>query len=233
VKTVARSMGTSALILASFAILGAGLVAVTHIGTQDRIAAAQQAALEANLNALVPAERYDNRVAEDRLDVVAPEWLGTDQPVPFYRARQAGQPVALFATPVAPDGYSGSIHLLIGVYADGTLAGVRVLAHRETPGLGDPIEERRSPWILSFTGKSLANPPPERWKVKKDGGVFDQFTGATVTPRAVVGAVRRFLEYVQIHHERLFAPPATTAPESGPTADSVDSIEPRKRGEDP
>ncbi|TVR67553.1 MAG: electron transport complex subunit RsxG [Candidatus Competibacteraceae bacterium] len=226
-------MGTSALILASFAILGAGLVAVTHIGTQDRIAAAQQAALEANLNALVPEERYDNRVAEDRLDVVAPEWLGTDQPVPFYRARQAGQPVALFATPVAPDGYSGSIHLLIGVYADGTLAGVRVLAHRETPGLGDVIEERRSPWILSFTGKSLTNPPPERWKVKKDGGVFDQFTGATVTPRAVVGAVRRFLEYVQIHHERLFAPTAASAPESDLTSNSVDLIEPRKRGEDP
>jgi Na+-translocating ferredoxin:NAD+ oxidoreductase subunit G len=215
VKTVARSMGISALILASFAIFGTGLVAVTHIGTRDRIAAAQQAALEANLNALVPANRYDNRVTEDRLDVVAPEWLGTDQPVPFYRARQAGQAVALFATPVAPDGYSGSIHLLIGVYADGTLAGVRVLAHRETPGLGDVIEERRSPWILAFAGKSLANPPPERWKVKKDGGVFDQFTGATVTPRAVVGAVRRFLEYVQIHHERLFAPPVASARESG------------------
>ncbi len=214
-KTVARSMGISALILAGFAILGTGLVAVTHTATQDRIATARRAALEANLNALVPVDRYDNRVTEDRLDVVAPEWLGTDQPVPFYRARQAGQPVALFATPVAPDGYSGSIQLLIGVYADGTLAGVRVLAHRETPGLGDAIEERRSPWILSFNGKSLANPPPERWKVKKDGGVFDQFTGATVTPRAVVRAVRRFLEYVQIHHERLFAPTATTARESG------------------
>ncbi len=214
-KTVARSMGISALILAGFAILGAGLVAVTHTVTQDRIATAQRAALEANLNALIPVDRYDNRVTEDRLDVLAPEWLGTDQPVPFYRARQAGRPVALFATPVAPDGYSGSIQLLIGVYADGTLAGVRVLAHRETPGLGDAIEARRSPWILSFNGKSLANPPPERWKVKKDGGVFDQFTGATVTPRAVVRAVRQFLEYVQIHHERLFAPMAATARESG------------------
>ena len=203
-KTIFRSMGMAALILAGFSVVGAGLVAVTYTSTKDIIAEAQQAALEASLNQLVPADRYDNRVVEDAIEIIASEWLGTDQPVTVYRARKNGQPVALFATPYAPDGYSGPIQLLIGVYADGTLAGVRVLAHKETPGLGDGIDEKRSPWILAFAGKSLENPPLERWKVKKDGGAFDQFTGATVTPRAIVKATRTFLEYVQTHRDALF-----------------------------
>ena len=204
-KTILHSMGIAALILAGFSMFGAGLVAVTYTSTKDIIAEAQQAALEASLNQLVPADRYDNRVVEDTIEIIAPEWLGTDQPVTVYRARKNGQPVARFAAPYAPDGYSGPIQLLIGVYADGTLAGVRVLAHKETPGLGDGIDEKHSPWILAFTGKSLENPLLDRWKVKKDGGVFDQFTGATITPRAVVKATQRFLEYVQTHQDVLFA----------------------------
>ena len=212
-NVIAHSMGVAALILTGFAVVGTGLVAVTYTGTKDIIAEAQRQALEASLNQLVPADRYDNRITEDAIEVTAPEWLGTDQPVTVYRARKEGQPVALFATPYAPDGYSGPIQLLIGVYADGTLAGARVLAHKETPGLGDGIEERRSPWILAFAGKSLGNPEPARWKVKKDGGVFDQFTGATVTPRAVVKATRKFLEYVQTHQAQLFAPATVTMKE--------------------
>lgn len=215
-SALARSMGTAALILSGFAVAGMGLVTVTHFSTQDIIAEAQRRTLEATLNQLVPADRYDNRVTEDRIDVVAPEWLGTSQPVPVYRARKAGQPVALFATPFAPDGYSGPIELLIGVYADGALAGVRALAHRETPGLGDRIEARRSPWIFGFNGKSLNDPPAERWKVKKDGGSFDQFSGATITPRAVVKATRRFLEYVQTHQAQLFGPAQPTAAQESP-----------------
>ena len=212
-NVIAHSMGVAALILTGFAVVGTGLVAVTYTGTKDIIAEAQRQALEASLNQLVPADRYDNRITEDAIEVTAPEWLGTDQPVKVYRARKDGQPVALFATPYAPDGYSGPIQLLIGVYADGTLAGARVLAHKETPGLGDGVEERRSPWILAFTGKSLGNPEPDRWKVKKDGGAFDQFTGATITPRAVVKATRKFLEYVQTHQAQLFAPAAVTGKE--------------------
>lgn len=208
-KALARNMGIAALILAGFATIGVGLVAVTYSSTKDIIAEERRAALEASLNQLVPADRYDNRVVDDHIEVVAPEWLGTDQPVTVYRARKNGQPVALFATPVAPDGYSGPIQLLIGIYADGTLAGVRVLAHKETPGLGDGIEEKRSSWILALTGKSLDNPKPAGWKVKKDGGTFDQFTGATVTPRAVVKAVYKFLDYFQGHHAALFAPAKT------------------------
>lgn len=199
-----RSMGRAALILAAFALFGTGLVVVMYGATKDTIAREQRAALEATLNHLLPAERYDNQITEDRIYVTDREWLGSDEPVTFYRARKHGEPVALFATLVAPDGYSGPIQLLVGIAADGTLLGVRVLAHKETPGLGDGIEARRSPWILSFTGKSLGNPALEQWKVKKDGGVFDQFTGATITPRAVVNATRRFLQYVATHREKLF-----------------------------
>ena len=202
---VARSMGVAAVILTGFAIVSTGLVAFTFTGTREIIAANERAALLSNLNALVSPERYDNRLDEDTLPIIDPEYMGTDEPVTVYRAYQHGEPVAVLAAPVAPDGYSGPIRLLIGVYADGTLAGVRVLSHKETPGLGDPIELGRSDWVLSFTGKSLNNPDSKGWAVKKDGGVFDQFTGATITPRAVVKAVRRFLEYFQQHREQLFA----------------------------
>ena len=122
-----------------------------------------------------------------------------------YRARRDGAPVALVLTAVAPDGSSGPIELLVGVNADGTVAGVRVLAHRETPGLGDPIEASRSDWVLAFAGRSLGDPPPAGWTVRRDGGAFDQFTGATITPRAVVHAVRRVLEYVGANQEALYA----------------------------
>jgi len=202
---VARSMGVAAVILTGFAIVSTGLVAFTFTGTREIIAANERAALLSNLNALVSPERYDNRLDEDTLQIIDPEYMGTDEPVTVYRAYQHGEPVAVLATPVAPDGYSGPIRLLIGVYADGVLAGVRVLSHKETPGLGDPIELGRSDWVLSFTGKSLNNPDSKGWAVRKDGGVFDQFTGATITPRAVVKAARKFLEYFQQHRDQLFA----------------------------
>ena len=202
---VARSMGVAAVILTGFAIVSTGLVAFTFTGTREIIAANERAALLSNLNALVSPERYDNRLDEDTLQIIDPEYMGTDEPVTVYRAYQHGEPVAVLATPVAPDGYSGPIRLLIGVYADGVLAGVRVLSHKETPGLGDPIELGRSDWVLSFTGKSLNNPDSKGWAVRKDGGVFDQFTGATITPRAVVKAARKFLGYFQQHRDQLFA----------------------------
>lgn len=188
-----------------FAVAGTGLVAVTLTATEERIAANERAALLENLNNLVSADRYNNVLLEDTLHIVAPKSLGTTQPVTVYRAYRDQQPVALFATPVAPNGYSGPIKLLVGVYADGTLAGIRVLNHRETPGLGDAIEIGRSDWVRYFEGKSLGNPPIAKWKIEKDGGVFDQFTGATVTPRAVVRAVRRFLVYVEKNRDYLFS----------------------------
>lgn len=206
-----RNIVTSAVLLGLFAMVGTGLVAFTHDVTRERIAATEREDLLRNLHRLVPAERHDNDLYTDTIQVTAPARLGTAEPVTVYRARRAGEPVAVVLSPVAPDGYSGDIRLLVGINRDGTLAGVRVTSHHETPGLGDPIEESRSDWILKFTGRSLQDPTEAQWKVKKDGGVFDQFTGATITPRAVVKAVRNALIYFQEHQDELFAPQAVAA----------------------
>ena len=121
-----------------------------------------------------------------------------------YRARYRGAPAAVVLAPVAPDGYSGKIRLIVGIQYSGVLSGVRVVSHQETPGLGDKIDVRRSDWIKSFAGLSLRDPQQADWRVRRDGGVFDQFTGATITPRAVVAAVRRSLEYFDTHKDTLF-----------------------------
>ncbi|RMD69774.1 MAG: electron transport complex subunit RsxG [Gammaproteobacteria bacterium] len=199
-----RSVLRVAVLLAAFGVVGASLVAITYESTKARIAENERQALLKKLHAILPEDRYDNDLLKDTVKVTAPDFLGTDEPVTVYRARKQGKPVAVLFTVVAPDGYGGPIKLLVGIYADGTLAGVRVLSHKETPGLGDAIDERRSDWILRFTGLSLKNPPPEQWKVRKDGGAFDQFTGATITPRAVVKAVFKALQYYQYHRDALW-----------------------------
>lgn len=200
-----RNIITSAVILGLFAMIGTALVAFTFDMTHERIAATERAGLLRNLHRIVPAEQHDNDLFTDTIQVIAPEFLGTSAPVTIYRARMAGKPVAVVLSPAAPDGYSGNIRLLVGVYEDGTLAGVRVTSHRETPGLGDLIDESRSDWILKFAGRSLKDPAEGQWRVKKDGGAFDQFTGATITPRAVVKAVRKALVYFKQHEDELFA----------------------------
>ncbi|MEW6352898.1 MAG: electron transport complex subunit RsxG [Pseudomonadota bacterium] len=210
---VAKHVFRTGVLLALFAVIGTGIVAYTFDKARVRIAENERAALLAKLQTLVPPNQYDNDPLRDSVQVNAPAQLGSVKPVTVYRARRDGQPVAALFTPVvAPDGYSGPIKLLVAVRYDGTLAGVRVIAHRETPGLGDPIEETRSDWILSFNGRSLSDPAPAKWKVKKDGGVFDQFTGATITPRAVVKAVYNCLNYFAAHKEQIFAPPLHSSP---------------------
>ncbi|MDX2456847.1 MAG: electron transport complex subunit RsxG, partial [Gammaproteobacteria bacterium] len=190
-----RQIVITTIILLLFALIGTALVVYTFDNTRERIAANERATLLRKLNKLITPEQHDNILLEDTLTVTGRPLLGTTGPITVYRARKAAQPVALVITPVAPDGYSGSIKLLVGINVDGTLSGVRVVAHRETPGLGDAIDETRSDWIHIFDNKSLGNPPLARWKVKKDGGDFDQLTGATITPRAVVKAVRQALLY--------------------------------------
>ena len=197
----------TAAVLMLFAVVGTLLVALTFEGTREQIAANEREALLRKLNILVPPERYDNAIFEDTTQVSNDHLLGTTEPVTVYRARRNAEPVALVITPVAPDGYSGTLRLLVGINLDGSLSGVRILAHRETPGLGDKIEAERSDWILGFDGRSLDNPPLEAWQVKRDGGAFDQFTGATITPRAVVKTVRNSLIYYRDNQEALFAQP--------------------------
>ncbi len=199
-----RSIVRSGLVLAAFAAAGVGVVALSFDATYERIKANERAALLRSLHALVNSEEHDNDIFTDVIDVYSPALLGTQKPVPAYRARKDGQPVAAVLMPTAPDGYNGSIRLLVGVYVDGTVAGVRVLSHHETPGLGDEIDERRSDWILGFNGRSLEDPTAEGWRVKRDGGVFDEFTGATITPRAVVKAVHRSLRFFDDNRARLF-----------------------------
>jgi electron transport complex protein RnfG len=169
------------------------------------IEANARAAREAELSRLVPAAEHDGDLLASATPVVLPELTGVATPVTLYRATKGGRPVAVLFEVTAPDGYAGPIRLLAAVYADGRLAGARVLAHKETPGLGDYIEERRSPWIHGFDGRSLDDPAEALWAVRKDGGAFDQVTGATVTPRAIVKALKRALVYCRAHPE-LFAP---------------------------
>jgi Na+-translocating ferredoxin:NAD+ oxidoreductase subunit G len=194
----------SGFLLWLFAVIGTTLVAFTQVETQEQIAANERMVLLRNLYILIPEQKLDNDIAQDTLEIPASERLGTEKPSIVYRARKNGEPVAAIFNAIAPDGYSGKIYLLIAVYNDGTLAGVRAVKHNETPGLGDAIDVRKSKWILGFDGKSLGNPVPEKWKVKRDGGDFDQITGATITPRAIVKAVKNTLDYFQANREKLF-----------------------------
>jgi electron transport complex protein RnfG len=209
----------AALILGCFAVGGVGLVAMTHDLTDARIAENQRQAMLAKLEAIVPSERMTNDPLTDRIQVSGEEELLGASSVDIYRVRDGDQPVALILRPVVPDGYAGPIRLLVSVLHDGRLGGVRVLEHHETPGLGDKIDERKTDWIIEqFNDRSLGDPPLEDWHVKRDGGVFDQFTGATITPRSIVNAVKNTLLYVQKHGEDLYLRPALgTEPAAGPT----------------
>jgi electron transport complex protein RnfG len=194
-------------ILGAFAVTGVGLVAVTHKLTDERIAANERAAMLSKVQAIVPADRMDNDPLTDRIQVSDPDLLG-DESTDVYRVRSGDQPVAVILNTIVPDGYAGPIKLLVAVLHDGSLGGVRVLSHHETPGLGDRIDEAKSDWIYGFAGKSLGKPPLDRWKVKRDGGDFDQFTGATITPRSIVKAVKNTLLFVQGQGEALYATPS-------------------------
>lgn len=203
-RPLIKHMTISALLLGGFAVLGSLLVAWIHEETAQTIADNEQAALLRNLHTLVPPERHTNDMVHDTIEVQAPQLLGSPKPLTVYRARRDGEPATAIMTVIAPDGYNGNIKLLVAIRYNGELAGVRVINHRETPGLGDAIETERSDWIHSFAGKSLDNPGKAGWAVKKDGGQFDQFTGATITPRAIVKAVHNALKYYERHREELF-----------------------------
>ncbi len=204
-----RAILLAGLILAGFAFAGTLLVVGTERLTAERIAQNQREFLLKSLHEVIPAEDMDNDLLTDHIVAPIPE-LNSRDDIMVFRARKQGKPVAVILSPVVAKGYGGPIKLLIGIYENGTLAGARVLDHQETPGLGDQIETGKSDWILGFRGRSLHNPTEKQWKVKRDGGVFDQFTGATITPRAVVKAIHAALTYFTTHKERLFDAPAET-----------------------
>lgn len=154
---------------------------------------------------LFPEYEHDNRVIDDTFMVESEtSLLRTREAEEGFRVRKTGAVVGVILPATARDGYSGDIRTLVGIRLDGSISGVRVVSHHETLGLGDLVDLRRSDWVRGFDNRSLTDPPPIGWNVKKNGGVFDQFTGATITPRAVIHATRRALEYANLHKVSLF-----------------------------
>jgi len=202
------SIGLSGTVLALFAAITSLAIGWTYLGTQAQIELAVRRAEARQLMEIFPADTHDNELVDDTfvLEAETP-LLGLRQNRQGYRVRQGDRVIGVILPATARDGYSGDIRALVGVHSDGSIAGVRVVAHKETPGLGDKVDLRKSRWILGFNDRSLQNPAISDWTVVKDGGAFDQFTGATVTPRAVVVATRRALEYAELHNAFLFETP--------------------------
>jgi len=200
----------SGILLALFALVGTSLLSYTNEVTRERIIDNERNALLKSLHSVVPADSHDNDIYHDTISVIDASLAVKNEPVTIYRATKNGQPVTAVFSSIAPDGYNGKIKLLVAVNVSGELSGVRVISHRETPGLGDAIDAERSNWIFWFNGKSLQQPAEKDWRVKKDGGIIDQFTGATVTPRAVVKAIKNTLIYYRNHKQAVFKPTQVT-----------------------
>jgi len=201
-----KAMIKNGVILSLFALITTGLVTATQIMTKDQIALQEKKQLLKVLEQVLPNEKYDNALYLD-CAIVDASFLGSKKPHKVYRAKKGEQGVALIIESTAPDGYSGNIEILSAIYLNGTVAGVRVLKHKETPGLGDKIEVEKSQWITKIKNIQVKSEQDMRWAVKKDGGMFDQFTGATITPRAVISAVKRASLYAQNETEMLFNAP--------------------------
>jgi len=187
----------AALRIGLFSFIIVGLVSLVYHGTKDKIADNERRALLQSLQSVTDKRRYDNDLANDKVQLQS-----GGQAYTVYRARQAGKPIAAIITSTTTQGYNGEIDLLIAINVSGTINSVRVLNHRETPGLGDAIELKKSNWILSFNQLALQN--LDQWAVKRDGGNFDQFTGATITPRAIVNEVKNTALFFQQHQHEIF-----------------------------
>ncbi|MFO8142283.1 MAG: electron transport complex subunit RsxG [Marinobacter sp.] len=227
-NAITTSVRRSAIGLGLFAVITGGTIALTQGITKDRIQEQAERAEARALFEIIPESQHDNDLLRDVVTLPASDRQPGAGPVRVWVARRDGQPVGMIMPAVARDGYAGEIRLLVGIDLQGKILGVRVTRHRETPGLGDRIETRKSDWIYSFEGRSLGNPPPKQWNVKKNGGVFDQFTGATITPRAVVKAVQQSLVYFRhnraIIREQLNEPAAPREKTLTPKAIAGESI---------
>ncbi len=208
------------LLVAAVVAAAAGLaVNASHDFSKDRIAANDRARLVRSLNSVLGPSLSGRDLRMVRLAATDAELLGTAEAVDMFVAMDAGQPVAAIFASVAPDGYNAAIHMVVGVSAGGAITGVRVVSHRETPGLGDGIDVAKSPWITRFDGSSLDMPARDLWMVDKDEGAFDSLAGATVTSRAMVQEVKNTLLYFEQHRDDLFRQAAASAPSDDATAD--------------
>jgi electron transport complex protein RnfG len=205
---ILRHASSAASILAAFAVVGTSLLAATYLATRDIIAETEKQAKLALVGQILPKALYDNDILKDAALLPPAAELGTNDVTPVLRATREGKPTAAVLEVIAPDGYSGKVKMIVAIKADGQVSGVRVVAHNETPGLGDYIEIAKNRWIRIFEGKSLSNYADQDWKVKKDGGKFEHMAGATVTPRAVVKAVHKSLKYFAQNEDKIFSLPA-------------------------
>lgn len=203
-KRIARSTLQTAANLVFFAIIGTAILASTFFLTHDKIVKSEEAEKLKLIMQIVPPTLFDNDIIQDTLVIPADPLLGNEDSSLAYRARLKGESSAVVLEAIAPDGYNGRIVLILAVRTNGELAGVRVVSHRETPGLGDYIELPKSSWIKNFDGKSRETYKDADWKVKKDGGQFDHMAGATITPRAVIKAVNNALKYFAANRDKLF-----------------------------
>lgn len=203
------SVTRTAITLASIAAICTALVAATFHATRDRIAANEKAMLEQSLEPALSGILYNSDVSESRIVIAAPHDLPGNDPAIIYRVYADDAPVAALFVVTARDGFSGPIRILLGVNVDGVVSGLRILEHRETPGLGDRISSTRSDWVYQFDGRSLGDPEVNRWSIRADGGDFDQLTGASVTPRAVIKAAKETLIYFDAHKGDIFSQPAS------------------------
>jgi len=186
---------TAAIRVGLFSFMIVGLVSLVYHASKDKIAENEYLDLLHSLQAVLDLDSYDNDLVNDVI-------LLQEQTI--YRARKAGKPVAAIIKSTTPYGYNGDIRLLVAINMEGRIMGVRILSHKETPGLGDKIELKKSGWILNFTQKSLADNDLSLWAVKRDGGLFDQFTGATITPRAIVNEVKKIALFFQRNQQAIF-----------------------------
>ncbi len=190
------------VILAAVTLITSAVLMLTHELTKEKIEQQKLLSTLNSLKRLMPAELTDNDILAEALTIYEPERLGHRQPKQLYLGKKDGQ-LSVAAIPVvARNGYAGDIELLVGVKSDGTITDVAIINHKETPGLGDIIERRKSDWLQQFPDTSLKQPTEKNWKVKKDGGYFDQITAATITPRAVVTAIKKALLYQQAEQSK-------------------------------
>ena len=205
----------SGFTLAIIAAVCTGLVAITWQLTTARIAANEQAWLEQSLQPVLSGLYFDNNVTESKLTLQLPHGLPGSEAAVIYRVYAENQPVAALFLVTARGGYTGPMRVLIGIDVAGSVTGVRVVEHHETPGLGDRVEASRSDWVLQFDGHSLRDPKPRGWAIKRDGGEFDQITGASVTPRAVIKAIMETLQYFDANADSVFESTAAVEGQKG------------------
>jgi len=204
-KRTAKASLQTALNLLFFTVIGTTLLAFTYSHTKDDIARSEEQVRMNLISQIVPQKIADNDIIHDTLTLKPDELLGTEEPMLAYRARLKGRVTAVVLPAIAPDGYGGAISLILAIRRNGEIAGVRVVSHNETPGLGDYIDIKKSSWIKGFDDKELKHGHSEDWQVKKDGGKFDYMAGATITPRAVVKAVHKALQYFAENRNKLLA----------------------------